>query len=144
MDTLEHLIDERAGGFAFIARALAVVGVIALVLSIMGIYSLIEFLTAQRTQEIGVRMALGASRWQVIRATSRRALAITSAGSLVGAVLAFGAGRIMESMMVGLVASSMLQLAALTLVLAAVAMLAAYVPARRAAKIDPMSALRQP
>ena len=61
------------------------------------------FLTAQRTQEIGVRMALGAGRWQVIRAISRARSRITMAGSVVGAALAFGVGRIMQSMLFGLV-----------------------------------------
>ena len=86
LSTLEQLVDERAGGFTFIARALGVVGAIALVLSVMGIYSLMAFLTTQRTQEIGVRMALGAGRWQVVRATTRRAIVITAAGSLLARV----------------------------------------------------------
>ena len=59
----------------------------------MGIYSLMAFLTAQRTQEIGVRMALGAGRWQVVRAITSRALVITAIGAGVGAALAFGLGR---------------------------------------------------
>lgn len=140
---LSTLVEERAAGFVFIARALGVVGLIALVLSVMGIYSLMAFLTSQRTQEIGVRMALGASRWQVVRATTSRALAITGAGAAVGAALALGVGRVMESLLFGLVNIDLLQLAVLVSGLAAVALVAAYVPARRAAKIDPMTALRE-
>jgi putative ABC transport system permease protein len=141
--TLDTLIEERAAGFVFIARALGVVGLIALVLSVMGIYSLMAFLTAQRTQEIGVRMALGAGRWQVIRATTRRALVITATGAMVGSALALGVGRLMENLLFGLVNIDLLQLAGLVSGLAAVALIAAYVPARRAAKIDPMTALRE-
>jgi len=141
--TLDQLIEDRAGGFSFIARALGVVGVIALLLSILGIYSLMAFLTAQRTQEIGVRMALGAGRWQVVRATTKRAVAITTTGAIVGGSLAIGVGRIMESLLTGLVSSSWLQLAALTSLLAIVALAAAYIPARRAANVDPMTALRE-
>jgi putative ABC transport system permease protein len=141
---LDTLVEERAAGFAFIARALGVVGAIALVLSLMGIYSLMAFLTAQRTQEIGVRMALGAGKWQVIRATTARALTITIAGSAIGAVLAFALGRAMQSLLFGLVATSMSQLMVLVVVLGTAALIAAYLPARRAAGIDPMSALRQP
>jgi ABC-type antimicrobial peptide transport system permease subunit len=88
-------------------------------------------------------MALGASRWQVVRATTRRAMGITIAGTLIGAALAFGAGRIMQSLLFGLVTNSPAQLAALSLVLAVAAMLAAYLPARRASRIDPMAALRE-
>ena len=109
----------------------------------MGIYSLMAFLTTQRTQEIGVRMALGASRWQVVRATTRRAIGITVAGTMIGAALAFGVGRIMQSVLFGLITNNPMQLAALSLILAGAAMLAAYLPARRASRIDPMAALRE-
>lgn len=141
--SLSHLVEDRAGGFSFIARALGAVGAIALVLSVMGIYSLMAFLTTQRTQEIGVRMALGAGRWQVVRAITRRAVGITIAGAAAGAVLAFVVGRIMESLLFGLTTNSPMQLAAITVILAGAALLAAYLPARRAARIDPMTALRE-
>ena len=141
--TMATLVEERAAGFSFIARALGAVGLIALVLAVMGIYSLMAYLTTQRTQEIGVRMALGASRWQVVRATTRRAIGITMAGSAIGATLAFGAGRLMESVLFGLVRNSPLQLVAISTILALAALLAAYLPARRAARIDPMTALRE-
>jgi putative ABC transport system permease protein len=144
LTTLEAMVEDRAGGFTFIARALGVVAVIALVLSVLGIYSLMAFLTQQRTQEIGVRMALGAGRWQVIRSIGTRALGITVAGSIAGAVLAFGIGRMMQSVLFGLVTSNAVQLALLVVVLAAAALVAAYLPARRAAAVDPMTALREP
>jgi predicted lysophospholipase L1 biosynthesis ABC-type transport system permease subunit len=140
---LGQLVEERAAGFTFIANAIGVVAVIALVLSILGIYSLMAYLTAQRTQEIGVRMALGAGRWQVIRATTKRALAITAAGTLVGAVLAFAVGRVMQTVLLGLVTTNVIQLLVIVVMLAAAALLAAYFPARRAARIDPMNALRE-
>jgi ABC-type antimicrobial peptide transport system permease subunit len=101
------------------------------------------YLTAQRTQEIGVRMALGAGRWQVIRATTKRALAITAAGTIAGAVLAFALGRAMQAMLLGLVTTNIVQLLVIVVLLASAALLAAYFPARRAAGIDPMSALRE-
>jgi predicted permease len=143
LTTLDVLVDERAGGLAFVARALGVVALIALTLSVMGIYSLMAFVTTQRTQEIGVRMALGASRWEVIRLTTAYALRITIAGSVIGVGLSFGIGRVMQSVLFGLVFTSLWQLAALTAVLGLAALLAAYLPARRAARIDPMNALRE-
>ena len=79
----------------------------------------------------------------MIRATTKRALAITIAGSLIGAALAFALGRAMQSMLFGLVATSLYQLIVLVVVLGTAALIAAYLPARRAAGIDPMSALRQ-
>ncbi len=143
LTTLEKMVEDRAGGFTFIARALGVVALIALILSLLGIYSLMAFLTTQRTQEIGVRMALGAGRWQVIRAISTRAFAITVAGSVAGIGLAFGIGQVMQSILFGLVTMSLVPLLLLALLIAAAAMLAAYLPARRASRIDPMSALRE-
>jgi putative ABC transport system permease protein len=144
LTTLEAMVEDRAGGFTFIARALGVVAAIALVLSVLGIYSLMAFLTMQRTQEIGVRMALGAGRWQVIRSISTRAIGITIAGCVVGAALAFGVGRVLQSVLFGLVTTNELLLVGIAMALAAAALLAAYLPARRAAGVDPMTALREP
>ncbi len=143
LTTLDTMVEERAAGFVFIARALGVVGLLALVLSIVGIYSLMAFLTAQRTQEIGVRMALGAGRWQVLRVVTSRALVITTAGIAIGSALAIGVGRLMESLLFGLVSTDFVQLAGLISVIAAVALAAAYIPARRATQVDPMTALRE-
>ena len=141
--TLESLVADRAAGFTFIARALGVVSLIALVLSMLGIYSLMAYLTTQRTQEIGVRMALGAGRWQVVRLATAQAIRITLAGTVVGGVMAFGTGRLLQNLLFGTVSMSLWQLAVLMLALAAAALSAAYLPARRAARIDPMSALRE-
>jgi putative ABC transport system permease protein len=143
LDSLDNMVEERAAGFVFIARALGIVGLIALVLSIIGIYSLMAFLTTQRTQEIGVRIALGAGRWQVVRVTTTRAIGITIVGTAIGSALAIGAGRVMESLLFGLVSTSFAQLGALVAILGFVALLAAYLPARRAARVDPMTALRE-
>ena len=143
LDTLDNMVEERAAGFVFIARALGIVGLIALVLSIIGIYSLMAFLTTQRTQEIGVRMALGAGRWQAVRATTTRAVASPSPDRdrLCARHRRWPLDGIAA---LRLVSTSLPQLAALVAVLGFVALLAAYVPARRAARVDPMSALRQP
>jgi predicted permease len=141
--SLEQQVEDRAAGFTFIARALGVVAVIALVLSVVGIYSLMAFLTAQRTQEIGVRMALGAGRWQVVRLTTRRALQITVAGTVIGGALAYAVGQLLQSVLFGMVPNNLLVLVPIVAALAAATLLAAYFPARRAASIDPMSALRE-
>ncbi len=140
---LDAMVEDRAAGFTFIARALGLVALIALVLSLLGIYSLMAFLTTQRTQEIGVRMALGAGRWQVIGAVSRRAIGITIVGSVVGAAIALGLASVMQSILFGLVTTNVTLLGVLVVVMAGAALVAAYLPASRAAGIDPMSALRE-
>lgn len=143
LNSLERAMKDRVAGLTFIASSLGVVALIAFVLAMTGIYSLMAYITSQRTQEIGVRMALGASRWQVVRLTTSQALKIAVAGTAVGAALSFGLGRVMQSVLFGIVASSMIQLAALVAVLCGAALLAAYLPARRAARLDPTTALRE-
>jgi ABC-type antimicrobial peptide transport system permease subunit len=88
-------------------------------------------------------MALGAGRWQVIRAATTSAIGITAVGTLVGAALAFALGRAMQSMLLGLVTTNIVQLLAIVVILASAALVAAYLPARRASRIDPMAALRE-
>lgn len=143
LTSLASLVEERASGLTFIAGAMGIVSLIALVLSVMGIYSLMAFLTTQRTQEFGVRMALGAGRWQVVRLTTMQAMRITVAGTAIGAVLAFALGRVMQSLLSGLVTTNAALLAALVMVLGGAALVAAYLPARRASRVDPIAALRE-
>ncbi len=142
LDSMEGLIAERTSGLSFIAKALTVVSFIALVLAVTGLYSLMAFLVSRRTQELGVRMALGATCWQVIGLTTRQGLRITIAGLIIGAFAAVGIGRLMESTLFGVVASSAWQLIALAMLVGAVSLLASYVPARKTAHLDPTLALR--
>ena len=140
--TMDEVIAERTGGLSFIARALGVVALIAFTLAVAGVYSLMAYIASQRTREIGVRLALGATWWQVIRLTTGQALKITIAGTLAGAAMAFGVGRAMQSLLQGVVTSDWTTLAVLALILTAVALAAAFLPARRAANLDPTTALR--
>jgi predicted permease len=140
--SMNEVVAERAGGFTFIARALGVVALIALALAMAGVYSLMAYLASQRTREIGVRLALGASWWQVIRLTTGQALKITIAGTLVGAALAVGIGQVMQSLLRGIVSTDAPTLVALVLALTLVALTAAFLPARKAANLDPTTALR--
>jgi predicted permease len=140
--SMEEVINDRTGGILFLAKALAAVALIALVLSVAGVYSLMAYSASQRTKEIGVRLALGASWWQVIRLTTGQALRVTAAGTVIGAVMAAGVGQVMQSSLVGAVSNDYTTLAVLIVLLGGVALVAAYLPARRAAKLDPTTALR--
>lgn len=140
--TMQEVVDEGATGLHYAAQTLSVIGGIALLLALMGIYSLMSYLASRRTQEIGVRMAFGATRGDVVRLTLRQAAGITIAGLVAGVALAFGLSWAMQSLMFGAVTSSLSLPFALAALLAVAALAASYLPARRAAGLDPTVALR--
>jgi putative ABC transport system permease protein len=108
----------------------------------MGLYSLMAFLVSRRTQELGVRMALGATAWQIVRLATGQGLKITAVGIVIGTLAAIGIGRVMESALFGIVSASAWQVAALAALVATIARLATYLPARRSASVAPTVALR--
>src|SRR5262249_2179158 len=115
---------------------------LALVLSCIGIYGVISYLVGQRTQEIGVRMALGAQRTDVIRLVLGQAAKMTLLGVAVGIATALGLTRLMASQLFGVTAHDPLTYVGVAILLALVALLACYLPARRALRVDPIVALR--
>jgi hypothetical protein len=125
--------------FATLCGALAA---LALLLCCIGLYGLIAYNVVRRTGEIGVRMALGATRRNIARPILREALLLASIGVAVGLPAAFAAGRLIRSQLYGLAPHDPPTLAAAVVLLLAVAAVAAWIPARRAAKVDPMDALR--
>jgi predicted permease len=131
------LVQERMIATLSIAFSLLGVG-----LACIGLYGLIAYHVAQRTSEIGVRMALGASPAGVLWATIRRALVWTAGGILLGIPIALGASRLAESLLYGLSPRDTTTLAGAAILLIAFGLAAAYIPARRAANIDPLTALR--
>lgn len=124
------------------ARVLGSCGSIALVLASVGIYGLLSYSVSQRTREIGIRMALGANHRDVFRLVLGQALLLTGTGLFVGLILAVGAGRLLRGMLYGIHPADPASLTAITALLITVSALAAYIPARRAIRIDPMVALR--
>lgn len=117
-------------------------GALALCIACVGIYGILAYGVARRTREIGVRMALGASRQAMHWMVLRESLAIVAAGFAIGAPVALAGGRLVRSMLFGVAAFDAATLAAAFAILLATAAIAAYVPARRAAAVDPMNALR--
>ena len=126
----------------FIAVLLASFAGLALVLAVTGLYGLIAYSVAQRTREIGIRMALGARSSQVLRLTLCQGLRLVVIGTAVGVAAALALTRLMQSLLYEVSAADPLTFAAVALLLALAALLACYIPARRAARIDPMVALR--
>ena len=121
---------------------LAIFGTTALVLAGIGIYGVISYSVVQRTREIGIRTALGASRTSLLRMVLGRGLILTSVGLAIGLVGALGLTRLMTTILYGVGARDPATLASVAAVLAAVALAACYLPARRATKVDPIVALR--
>ena len=119
-----------------------VFGLTGLILSGLGIFGMVSYSVAQRTHEIGIRMALGAQRADVLRMVLRQGLRVTSLGVAIGLALAFAVTRLLSSLLYGLSATDPATFVGVSLLLAVVAMLASYIPARRATKVDPMVALR--
>ena len=120
------------GGFA----------VLALLLGVVGLYGVIAYSVSQRTREIGVRMALGAQRKSVYQLIMREAVWLTGIGIAAGLVCAVGVATLIRSLLFGVRSWDVDTLASVSAVLAISALLASYIPARRAAQVDPMVALR--
>jgi putative ABC transport system permease protein len=140
--TYREVLDERTIGLQYVAAIMLVFGIFALVLAVVGVYSVMAFMVAQRTHEIGVRMALGATRSDVMKLTVGQAGRLTLAGVVIGGLLAVALGRLIEAGLLGIVSSDYRMIAAFGLLLVATALIAGYLPARRAAAIEPIVALR--
>lgn len=140
--TLQGAVNETLGVRRFAMSVLSVFAGVALLLAIAGIYGLIAHAVSQRTHEIGVRMALGAARADVLRLVLGEGGKLTTAGLAIGLVASFFATQFLRSLLYGISATDPLTFAAVALLLIATALVACWIPARRASRVDPIVALR--
>jgi len=142
ISTVEQLLSNCIVQPRFYAWILAVFGLVALVLSSVGIYGVISYSVSLRTHEIGVRMALGAKRGDVLSLIMGKGLQLTLRGVAVGVAVALLLTRFLETLLYGVRPTDPFTFVAVPLLLAGTALLASYIPARRAMKVDPMVALK--
>jgi putative ABC transport system permease protein len=140
--TLARLFVDEMSPFRFAASLMMALGAIALMMSAAGVYSLMSYSVAQRRQEIGVRIALGAQSRDVLRLIVGQGVRTAMAGLTTGLLLAVGLSRVMASLLFGVVELEYWVVIGFALLLVAVAFLSSYLPARRAARVDPIAAIR--
>jgi putative ABC transport system permease protein len=140
--TMQQLVNDSVSTRRITLILLGVFGVLALALGAIGIYGVLAYSVAQRTHEIGIRMALGAQRGDVVRMILAQGARIAGAGVVVGILASFGLTRLMTNLLFSVSPADPATFAAVAIVLVLVALLASYVPARRTLRVDPMIALR--
>jgi len=140
--TMQQLVRDSVSTRRITLILLGLFSALALVLAAIGIYGVISYSVAQRTHEIGIRMALGADRTEVLRMILAQGMKIAGAGVVIGLAASFGLTRWMAKLLFSVSAADPLTFTAVALVLVLIALLACYIPARRALRVDPIIALR--
>lgn len=140
--TMEEVLDATLGQRRLTMWLLGAFAGVALLLAVIGIYGAIAYSAAQRTQEVGIRMALGAQRGDILRLVVGQGLVLTLVGVALGVLGALALTRVMKGMLFGVTATDPATFVGVALLFMAVGLIASYIPARRAARIDPMMALR--
>jgi len=125
-----------------VTEMVAIMGLLGLTLALVGLYGLIAYSVSRRRQEIGIRIAIGASRAEVVKMVLRQGLALVLGGMLAGGAISFAVARMLTAGLVGLGTPNALTYVVVPVALVVVAMAACYIPARRASLIDPIQALR--
>jgi ABC-type antimicrobial peptide transport system permease subunit len=142
IQTYRQKIDDQLGSQSLAARLLWMFAIAAVLISAAGLYGLLSYSVAQRTREIGVRIALGAQREDILRHILRQAGRLVTAGVAIGLLCAFFLGRFIRSFLYGVNQHDAVSLLVVAMILGFVGLIAAYIPARRASRIEPTEALR--
>jgi ABC-type antimicrobial peptide transport system permease subunit len=142
VQTLAQYRHDRMSESRLGSLLLGIFGGLALLLATIGVYAVMAFSVGQRTREIGVRVALGALERDVTALFVGKGMRLTTIGVVVGLALSAGVAKLLSSVFLGISATDVLPFTAVTVLLAGVATLASWIPARRAARVDPMEALR--
>jgi putative ABC transport system permease protein len=140
--SMDKRLAESIDDSRFYMRLMAIFAAIAVLLAAVGIYGMMAYFVSERTREIGIRIALGAQRGNVLGMVAKLGLKLTLIGIVIGIALAIGLTRLIARLLFGVSATDPTTFAAVAIALASVALLACYIPARRATKVDPMVALR--
>ena len=140
--TMHDVVARTLAQRKFIMVLLGIFAGMAVLLAAVGLYGVMSYIVTQRTREIGIRMALGAQRADVLKLVIRQGMIVTAAGVVIGLAASAGLTRLIANLLYGVAATDVLTFAAVSLLLLAVALLACWLPARRASGVDPMNALR--
>jgi ABC-type antimicrobial peptide transport system permease subunit len=142
MRTFDHQMEISLVTERLLAALSTVFGCLATLLAALGLYGVMAFMVTRRTREIGIRVALGAGQGSVVWMVLRETLTLAAIGMVIGLAGAYGVTRLIEAQLFGVQSTDLPTMAAASLGIAAVTVLAGYIPARRATGVDPMTALR--
>jgi ABC-type antimicrobial peptide transport system permease subunit len=140
--TFEEQIAGEQTIMSAASHGATVLGVLALMLAVIGLYGVMAWMVVQRTREIGIRMALGAQAHNVLALVLRQGMKLVLIGVIIGIPASLAAARVLSSLLTGLTTSDALTIGVVTLLLVCVTLLACYLPARRATRVDPLETLR--
>ncbi len=140
---LDDYVAASMDSYRFALLLMAALGVVAIVLTVVGVYGTVSYLVALRTREMGIRVALGAQAGEVVMLNLKEGLALTVAGVMAGAVVMLGMGRFMAAILYDVAPTDPTTFASVGVAVVGLGMLASFVPARRASNIDPLQALRE-
>jgi putative ABC transport system permease protein len=140
---MNHVLDASLASRRFSAQLVGGFAALSLLLASIGIYGVLAYMVGQRSREIGLRMALGATRTDILKLILRKGVVLAGIGVMAGVILSASVASMMASLLYGVRPHDPAVFLAVPLILFAVAVLASYLPARRATKVDPMFALRE-